>query len=337
MLLLRDEAIQTAMASVNVLDELEPMLARPGEGKLEMPARTTIPDGQDGFLRLMPVIAPDIGYAGYKVMNLHPAYGVRYAITLISLETGEHVAQLDADWITAYRTAATAAIAVRHLKPSVAETVTVIGSGTQARALLDAASQVLSPKDVLVFSPTPENRKKFAAEAAEQLGLNVRAVDSAEDAIRGSDVILSAFRAKSTPVIRLEDVRPGAMVCGISSVREHHREVDADLWHASRVVVDDLPHVLESGDGHAASRQGTADHTTVAELWQVLRDSSLGRQSDDERLLFKSVGTAEQDIALAALVYKHARKAGFGEDLGDFPALRPIQSASDRASIRKAG
>jgi alanine dehydrogenase len=336
MLLLRDKDIQTAAASINLLDDLEHMLGRSGEGVLEMPARTTISDAQGGFMRLMPAISPHIGYAGFKAMNLHAEHGVRYVITLISLETGEHVAMLDADWITAYRTAATAAIAVRRLKPAEVETVAMIGSGTQARALLDAAAPVLNAKRVLVFSPTTENREKFAREASVELRLDVQAVGSAQLAVRSSDVVLSAFRAKTTPVIQVEDVRPGAMVCGISSVRAHHREVDASLWLDSRVVVDDLPHVLESGDGVAALKHG-ANEKAISELWQVLRDPKFGRHAEDERVLFKSVGTAEQDIALAALVFKQAKNSGLGEDLGDFPALRPIQSNADRANLRKSG
>ncbi len=333
MLLIDDAAIEKTMASVNVLDDLERMLTRSDAGALELPARLTINDKQGGFLRLMPAINYDIGYAGFKAMNMHPQFGVRYMIAMIRLDTGELEALLDADWITACRTSATAAIAVRHLKPPVEDTVAVIGSGTQARALLDAASLVLKPKRVLVFSPTAENRERFAAEAAKELGLTVTAVATADEAIRPADIVLSAFRAKSTPVIQLDAVRPGALVCGISSVRPQHREVDVELWQNSRVVVDDLAHVRESGDGKAATERGLTAETDVAELWQILGNPALGRRSPDERVLFKSVGTAEQDIALAALVLKRAKALGLGQDVGGFPALRPIQSEADRAAI----
>jgi len=327
MLLLRDEVIEAAMHSADVVDGLERMLGRPVQGALELPPRLTIHDAHSsGFLRLMPVIAYDTGYAGYKAMNFHPDFGVRYMISLISLADGEHVALLDADWITAHRTAATAAIAVRHLAPEKAETVTVIGSGTQARALLEAVTHVLTPRDVLVYSPTPDNRERFAVEMGERLGLHIEAASDPEEALNAADVVLSAYRANGTPVIHAEAVRPGALVCGISSVRPEHREVDVSLWQRSRVVVDDLVHVRESGDGRAAAELELTGDGDVVELWQLLQDPSLCRRSPSECALFKSVGTAEQDIALAALVIERCRELSLGEDLGDFPSLRPIQS-----------
>lgn len=327
MLLLRDGTIRAAMESADVVGGLEGMLSRPVDGSLELPARLTVDAaGGQGFLRLMPVIAYDTGYVGYKAMNYHPVHGVRYLISLISLEDGELLALLDADWITAYRTAATAAIAVKHLAPPDAGTLTVIGSGTQARALLRASSEVHRPRRVLVYSPTPANRKLFAEEMSAELGLSVEPVEDLPAALKSADVILSAHRAGATPLIYPDVVKKGALVCAISSVRPAHREVDASLWGCSRVVVDDLGHVLESGDGRAADALGLAGADKVAELWQVLRDPSRGRRSAEDRVLYKSVGTAEQDIALAAMVYARARSLGMGEELAEFPSRRPIQS-----------
>lgn len=327
MLLLRDEDIRGAMESVSIVDGLERMLARPVTGALELPPRQTIDIAPgSGFLRLMPCVAYDTGYAGFKAMNMHPEYGVRYMIALISLADGSLVALLDADWITAYRTAATAAIAVRHLAPSVTDTIAVMGSGTQARALLEATVQTCTPRQVLVYSPTAPNRELFAAEVGERLELPIEPVADPRAAMLGADVVLSAYRAGSEPTITLAATKPGSLVCGISSVRPEHREVDMALWGESRIVVDDREHVSHSGDGRAAVEQGVFDGAAIAELWEVLQGARLGRRSDEERVLFKSVGTAEQDIALAALVMERAQELGFGEAVGEFPALRPIQS-----------
>jgi ornithine cyclodeaminase/alanine dehydrogenase len=333
-LLIREAAIHAAMEGVNIIDALERLLARPGEGELELPPRLTINDRMGGFLRMMPAICYGIGYSGVKTMNLHPEQGVRYMIQLIRVSDGATVALMDANWITAYRTAAAAAIAVRHLKPANAGTIAVIGSGTQARALLDAASQVVDPKRVFICSPTAANRERLAADMAAQLkGVEVVPAADARAAVRTADIVLSGYRAKGNPVIFAEDLKPGALVCGISSVRPQHREVDVSVWQNSRVVADDLEHVLESGDGEAAKTLGLAGSDRVAELWQVLRDPALGRRSPDETVLYKSVGTAEQDIALASIVFERVVALGMGEDLGDFPGLRPIQSERDKQAI----
>lgn len=338
MLLLRDTVIRHLMAAADVVPGLERMLARPDEGALELPKRITIDaHGDRGFLRLMPVIAYDTGYAGYKAMNYHPAHGVRYVIAMTALETGELVALLDADWITAFRTAATAAIAVKHLAPRDAEQVTVIGSGTQARALLEASATVLRPRKVRVYSPTPANREQFATELSAALDLDIEPASDLTTAVKSADVVLSAIRAGTTPVVSADIVREGALVCGISSVRGHAREIDTSVWAVSRVVVDDLPHVCESGDGLAATALGLTAPENVKELWEVLRDPTLGRRSDDERVLFKSVGTAEQDLALAALVVERAQRLGVGQRIEDFPAVRRIQTKATARSAAVGG
>jgi ornithine cyclodeaminase/alanine dehydrogenase len=333
-LLIREAAIHAAMEGVNIIDALERLLSRPGEDELELPPRLTINDRMGGFLRMMPAICYGIGYSGVKTMNLHPEQGVRYMIQLIRVSDGATVALMDANWITAYRTAAAAAIAARHLKPAGAGTITVIGSGTQARALLDATSQVVDAKRVYICSPTAANRERLAADMAARLpGVDVRPAEDTRAAVKAADIVLSAYRAKGDPVIFADDLKPGALVCGISSVRPQHREVDVSVWASSRVVADDLGHVLESGDGEAAHALGLAGPERVAELWQVLRDPASGRRTADETVLYKSVGTAEQDIALASIVFERILALGLGEDLGDFPALRPIQSERDKQAI----
>lgn len=325
------------MEGVDIIDDLERLLARPGEGELELPPRLTINDQLGGFLRMMPAICYGIGYSGLKVMNLHPEHGVRYMIQLIRIADGATVALMDANWITAYRTAAAAAIAVRHLRPASTETITVIGSGTQARALLDAATRVVTPRRVFICSPTAANRERLAADLARRLnGVDVQPAADSREAIGAADVVLSAYRAKEKPVVYASDLKPGALVCGISSVRSQHREVDVSVWETSRVVADDLEHVLESGDGQIAHELGLTGEDRVTELWQVLRDPALGRRSPQETVLYKSVGTAEQDIALAALVFDRVKALGLGEDLAEFPALRPIQSERDRKAITAA-
>ena len=325
------------MRGVNVIDDLERLLRRDGEGNIELPRRLTINDRMGGFLRMMPAICYGIGYSGLKVMNLHPEHGVRYMIQLIRIADGQTVALMDANWITAYRTAAAAAIAVRHLRPKAARTITVIGSGVQARALLDAVTLVFRPAKVYISSPTAVNRERLAAEMKQHLeGVDVQAAASASEAVGAADIVLSAYRAKDKPVVFAQDLKPGALVCGISSVRPQHREVDVSVWRSSRVVADDLEHVLESGDGREAVDEGLASKERVVELWQVLRDPHLGRRSEGENVLYKSVGTAEQDIALASLVYARAVACGTFEDLGDFPGLRPIQSERDRKLLQKS-
>lgn len=334
MLLIREPVIHQAMQGVDIIGQLEHLLSRPGEAELELPSRLTVNDREGGFVRMMPAICYGIGYSGVKTMNLNPRRGVRYMIQLIRIEDGETLAFMDANWITAYRTAAAAAIAAKHLRPATVETIAVIGSGTQARALIDTVLQVITPSKVIICSPTPANRDKLAEDMAAAFPTVLFSSSAlSPEVLQDADVVLSGYRAKSEPVLHSCDLKPGALVCGISSVRPQHREVDTSVWARSRVVADDLEHVLESGDGQLAHAQGLTGHDRVTELWQVLRDPSLGRRSQDETVLYKSVGTAEQDIALASIVFERVMKLGLSDDLGEFPSLRPIQSERDRPTL----
>lgn len=334
MLLIRESVIRAAMQEVDIIGQLERLLSRPGEGEVELPSRLTVNDRNGGFLRMMPAICYGIGYGGVKIMNLNPQQGVRYMIQLIRIEDGATVALMDANWITAYRTAAAAAIAAKYLQPNTVQTVAVIGSGTQARALIDTVLQVIRPAQVIVCSPTAANRERLAADMAVKFpAVAFSSAALSQDVLQQADIVLSGYRANGDPVVHASDLKCGALVCGISSVRPQHREVDVSVWAQSRVVADDLAHVLESGDGRLAQEQKLAGHDRVVELWQVLREPTRGRRSFDETVLYKSVGTAEQDIALASIVFDRVTKLGLGEDLGDFPNLRPIQSARDQRAI----
>src|ERR1700733_15034341 len=114
---------------------------------------------------------------GFKAMHSTPGVGVGYFVDLYDLPSGELLAMMDADWLTAQRTAATAAIGVDVLAPETVRTVGVLGSGDQARSMLIAASKVRHLGQINVFSPTPAHRQAFADAIGREQGLNIKAVE----------------------------------------------------------------------------------------------------------------------------------------------------------------
>jgi ornithine cyclodeaminase/alanine dehydrogenase-like protein (mu-crystallin family) len=106
-------------------------------------------------------------------------------------------------------------------------------------------------------------------------------------------------------------------------VRPEARELDERVWARAAVrAVDDREHVLESGDGRAALASGVVRPADLVELWEIVGGRHPGRQRADEVTVFKSVGTALQDLSLAAAIYRRAREQGRGVDVGDFPHAR---------------
>jgi alanine dehydrogenase len=325
MLLLTHEEVSGLLSPPEAIEAVRAGLAEQAAGQVQLPPRTTV-DATSGptWLRLMPVIMNRSGYMGFKAMHSTPKVGVRYYVALYHMESGQLLAQVDADWLTIQRTAATVAVATDALSnPNVAE-LGMLGSSEQARAMVRAVAAVRSFQRARVYSPNPEHRADFARSVQSELGIETAAVDSAEEAAQAG-VVCVAIRAGQEPVFKAEWLGSGSHLNGISSVRPESREIEDAVWaRAAVVVVDDCGHVLESGDGRSGLASGQLREDRMAELWQMVGGQRRARESADQVTLFKSVGTALQDLSLAVAVYRKALERGIGRDVGDFPHVRPF-------------
>jgi ornithine cyclodeaminase/alanine dehydrogenase-like protein (mu-crystallin family) len=172
----------------------------------------------------------------------------------------------------------------------------ILGSGVQARSHLEALRMVRSFRDVRVWSP--KNASVFAARHG------VRPVSSAEDAVRGADVIVVATMSR-VPVLSGAWLSAGAHINAVGAVRPDWRELDDEAVTRARVFVESREAAgRESGDVIAA--RGIA-----AEIGEVIAGTARGRETADEITLFKSVGVAVEDVSTASLVYRLAT-AGTG-------------------------
>jgi ornithine cyclodeaminase/alanine dehydrogenase-like protein (mu-crystallin family) len=190
--------------------------------------------------------------------------------------------------------------------------------------MLIAASKVRQLQHVNVFSPTPAHRQAFAKSIGREQGLNIKPVDSAEQAVAGCDLLISAFRAGKEPLVAADWIMPGMHICAASSVRPGARELEDDIWRKAAVVaVDDRAHAFESGDGRSAIASRAFEPERAVELWELISGAKDGRSSAADITLFKSVGTALQDLAIANAIYQRAKQEGLGRDVGNFPKMRP--------------
>jgi ornithine cyclodeaminase/alanine dehydrogenase-like protein (mu-crystallin family) len=323
-LVLRHEDVAGLLTVDEVREAVLVGLREQAAGLVQVPPRITIDAiSNRAWLRVMPAILNGSRVMGYKAMHSNPGIGVRYLVMLYDLFSGELMAQMDADWLTAQRTAATAAIAADVLANPEVGQVGVVGSSDQARAMLTAVARIRKLADVKVFSPTLANRQKFAEAMSKDLRLAVTAVDSAREAVVESDLVLSVFRAGTEPLIQAAWVKAGAHVNAGSSVRPEARELTDQVWSACSVVaVDDRAHVFESGDGRSAIASGSIAPEQTIELWELVGGAKAGRRGSQDITLFKGVGTALQDLALATAIYGKARERGLGQDIGAFPRVR---------------
>ena len=323
MLLLTHEEVAGLLTPKEAIDIVREGLAEQGAGEVQLPPRTTVDaTSSPTWLRLMPVILNRSGYMGFKAMHSTPKVGVRYYVALYEMASGQLLAEIDADWLTIQRTAATVAVATEALANPDADELGVLGSSEQANGLVRAVSVVRKFRKARVYSPNPEHRAAFARTISDELAIDAVAVDTPEQ-IAGAGVICVAIRAGQQPVFKPEWLAPGVHYNGMSAVRPEAREVEDGVWsRADVIVVDDRAHVLDSGDGRSGLASGQLREERMAELWQIAGGQRPGRERPDQITLFKSVGTAVQDLSLSIAIYRKAKELGIGRDLGDFPHVR---------------
>jgi ornithine cyclodeaminase/alanine dehydrogenase-like protein (mu-crystallin family) len=295
---LDDTAIGGLLRMREVIPTMERALADFSSGRVVQPVRTMLPVAEhEGFLGLMPAYT---GAAlGTKLVAFYPRntdVPTHHAtILLFKPETGEPLATMDGRLITEVRTAAVSAVATQYLARPDASVLTIIGSGVQARSHLEALRLVRDFREVRVWSP------RRAAAFAEEHG--VRAVASAEEAVRGADVVVTATPS-STPVLSGEWLSPGAHINAVGAPRPDWRELDDGVLRRARVYVDSREAAMkESGDVIAAGE-------IFAEVGEVVAGAKPGRRSAEEVTLFKSLGLAVEDVATAELVYRKALEEG---------------------------
>jgi alanine dehydrogenase len=317
--LITHEQVQSLVSMSDAIECMEGAFREEGEGATLLPARINMKAGR-GWLRVGPVALEKSGWMGFKAMNLVPGTGVRYQVHLYEIASGALVAIMDAQHLTTLRTGATSAVATRRLARPGPAAVALLGSGVEARAQLEAMQADGKVGSARIFSPTPANRERVAAEFRKRYDMSITAVDSAEEAVSGADLILAAVKS-TTPVLFGRWLRPGAHVNSVGTARRDQREIDPETFERSaRIVVDTKEGVFgEAGDAFAAR---DVLRTEVHELAQLVVGAAEGRGSPQEITLFKSVGTGIQDIALAALIHRRAMERSVGTDLGEFPYLK---------------
>lgn len=271
------------------------------------------------------------GYAVTKAYHIIEGAGVRYIVTLYRLDDGEALALIDGQIITDLRTGAASGVLARRVPVAGPIHLGVIGSGNQARAQVESLACVYPLTSVSVFSPTRENRERFAREMSAKLAVPVRAVESAEAAVRGHDIVATASGSRSAdPVLRGKWLDRCRLLCAVGNTREHASEIDQRCFSDARLVVVDSPVAIEeAGDLIHAEKSGCLPHEKRATLAQVVSgETAIPREG---LIVFKSVGSALQDLSLATRYYE---LLGTNGGLASEPSLAVLRKT---VAIRATG
>lgn len=306
--MLGEEDVRRSLPLDQLAGSLTKALIALAEGTVSVPPRIAARTG-GGLLGAMPGFVPELGLAA-KLVSVYPANpqlgrpAHQALIAVFDQATGVPVAVMDGTYITAVRTAVTAALAARALAGTRRRSLTVIGAGVQGEAHVNAFSHLLAPADIRVAS-----RRASSAAALAGRYPHAVATESIREAVLGADMVCCCTDAPEA-VLDDEWIAPGTFVSSVGS----GPELPAGLLARARLFVESRSATLPPPAG-AAELQGY-DPASLTEIGAVLSGRIAGRASEDEITVFKSTGHAAEDVAAAAVVTANARLTGAGVRVG---------------------
>jgi ornithine cyclodeaminase len=277
--------------------------------------RTRVPTAS---LHILQGALLDENVMGYKAYTASKA-GVRFLLHLFDSASGTLAAIIEADFLGMMRTGAAGGVAAKYLARADAAVVGMIGAGWQAQSQLEALCKVRPIRQVKLFSRDAEKCRHASADFARRYGVEVAPVESAETAVRDSDIIIT-ITSSATPVVLGEWLTPGMHLNAAGSNALIRRELDEKaIGKADLICVDSRATALrEAGDLLPALEKGRLHEGQLIELGELVTGIRPGRSDQRAITLFESQGMAIQDLALARRLVDLALLRGTGKTLALF-------------------
>jgi alanine dehydrogenase len=309
-LLLTKKDVQNLVNIGEVITVVETAFREWTEGKGEMPPKLYL-TVKDGDFRAMPASLP--GAAGMKWVNVHignPSKGLPTVMAVLIYNdpvTGYPLAVMDATEGTAYRTAATSAIAAKYLARKDSKTLGIMGAGYQAYPHIIAHTMLFKFEEIKVFDIS----KKAVVKLIESLPDLPLKEYPLEDTVK-ADIVCTLTPAHQ-PVVKKEWVLPGTHINAVGADAEGKEELEPSILNNAMVVVDDLRQSIHAGEINVPVSKGLFNQQQIyATLGEIITGRKTGRTDNRVITVFDSTGLAIEDIAVARLLYEKAKKTGTG-------------------------
>jgi len=270
------------------------------------------------WLRALTAMSSTRKYSGAKVISRSRHANVSYLIALWEQDTSELVCLLDGKTVTAMRTAGTSAVAMDRLLKKEPVRAALLGSGHEAHTHAEALMAIRPIQSLTVFSPTAANREKFAREFSAQYNIDCRAAESAQAAVHDAEVVIAAARSHDEkPILEGAWLKPGTLVVSIGSTLPEQIEIAPDVIARAEHIIADVPEEVahETGDMISAKNAGIVFENKLVPLSKFIQQKQIVTVRDDNIILFKSVGSGLQDIAVSEMCFENALKLGIGVQL----------------------
>lgn len=317
------QVVEEAITMSEAIELMKDAFRSLSSGEAVVPLRVNLPQPEQNAQTLfMPVYLPSAEAVGLKMVtifrdnpgqNLPLIHGLMLVMDGIN---GQPLALLDAEYLTALRTGAASGLATDLLSRKDATVLAVFGTGAQARTQVKGVAAVRSLEKVLVFGKNTAKTEVFCIEMQNTLGINVEPASQPKQLLE-ADIICTATTS-NVPVFEHQHLKKGVHINGVGSYRPDAREIPGLTIQNAKLVVDQRSAALaEAGDVVLPIQEGLFEEDFIfAELGEIVLGTKSGRTSSDEITVFKSVGNAAQDLAVASYLVRKAQKLNLGTVLG---------------------
>jgi thiomorpholine-carboxylate dehydrogenase len=319
---LTEEDVRSVLDAPSAVDLMERALVEFSAGAAVNPLRTVLYAGNSQrYLGVMAAFSPFgqalgaklvTSFAANKLVGLPSHFAT---IILLDRETGALRSIVDGRLITEIRTAAVTAVACRHLAAKPLRTIAVLGGGVQARGHMEVLDVTFELAELRVWSPG-DTLRRFVREMAGRLRTPLVHARSAEEAARGADAVVLVTDSP-VPAVNSDWIDSGTLVVSVGACRPDHREIDPALLARAWFLVDSRTAALhESGDVIMGLREARFGPEHIrGELGEVIAGKVQPRGSDEDVVVFKSLGLAVEDVTTAAWVCARAEARGIGRSI----------------------
>ena len=299
------------------IDVMSDIFGQLSEGKVVMPLRM-VSEIEDLTLLYKPAASIKEQIVGIKILSqVEKNRAIKMPVIqglvfLIDLADGRFLSLIDGTYLTALRTGAASGLATKLLARKDSKVAAIFGAGAQGRTQLMAVDAVCKLEQVFIYDINDSAINDFVAEMASKV--KARIVKGSRADIKEADVICTAT-GSAEPLFSINDIKQGVHINAIGSYKPDMQEICPTIVASSRLYLDHKDSVIkESGDIiRSLKAELITEEHILGEIGDVVINKVKGRLSDNDITLFKSVGIAAQDLAMANAIYRYAEEMDIGQ------------------------
>ncbi len=275
--------------------------------------------GENGFVKPFSGYVDGEDYAYIKTFTMFPENASKDLprtvsnVMLLDAKTGLTVCFMEGTWVTGLKTGSSTAAVVKNLAKKDSKVLAIFGAGTQGRSHIEAINEVMDIDEVRIFNRTHEKAVQFAEEMGAKLGLKIVPTTTKQETVEGADVVVTVTTGSDT-LVEKEWLKPGALVCRMGSFQEINPEV---ILGADKFIVDRWKYVSpRAPEIKQLVEEGKISEDSIHGTWpEIAAGNLVGRESDDEIIVYAGLGIWGEYASILGQVYKNAIEKGIGTTL----------------------